>query len=82
MYKNLIIGYINKLTKNDIYNFKEKNNLNITDKDIDIIYLYIKKYKNEFFDNPNKYIAMIKNEVTPNCYKEILKYYDKYKKSI
>lgn len=82
MYKNLIQSYINNISKNDISKFVETKEINATNKDIDTMYKYITNYKNDLLNNPNKYIEMIKNDVSFNCYKEILKYYEKYKKSI
>lgn len=80
MYKNLILNYLNTLSKNDLYNIREKNSINATDNDIDIVYEYINKYKNVFFDDPDKYIKIVKDKVSTSCAKEIDKYYNQYKK--
>ena len=79
MYKNFIINYAKNLTKEDLYNFKNKNNIKATDNDIDIIYKHIKKYNETFFDDPLKHIKMLSTKISKNCYDEILKYYEKYK---
>ena len=79
MYKNFLINYAKNLTKEDLYNFKIKNNINATDNDINIIYEHIKKYNTTFFDNPLNHIEMLNNKISKSCYDEILKYYEKYK---
>ena len=82
MYKNFIINYVKKLTKEDIYNFRDNNNLNATDNDLNTIYEFIKKYNTVFFDNPEKYVEILKDKVSDNCYKEVMVYYEKYKNYI
>ena len=64
MYKNLIQSYINNISKNDISKFVETKEINATNKDIDTMYKYITNYKNDLLNNPNKYIEMIKNDVS------------------
>ncbi len=80
MYKNIILSYVNNLTKNDLYSFRNNNSINATDQDIDIVYESLKKYRNDFFNDPNKYIEIVKSKVSENCAIEIDKYYNKYKK--
>jgi hypothetical protein len=42
MNKLIILNYINKLKKEDIYNFSLKENIELNDNELDIIYDYIK----------------------------------------
>ena len=79
MYKSFIINYAKNITKKDIINFINKNNFNVSTKDVDIIYDYIKKYYLVFFDNPIKYIKKLKDQVEDDTYYLILMLFDKYK---
>ena len=51
MYKQLLKSYIEKLKKEDIIKYIESNNYQVSDKDIDTIYFYIKNYWQDFFNN-------------------------------
>ena len=79
---NLIKLYINKLTKDDIKSYINKNNYDISKEDIDIIYFYIKNYSNEFFINPELILSKIKKDVNNNTFNIIHSLYDKYKKEL
>ena len=74
--------YINKLTKDDIKNYIIKNNYDVKDNEIDIIYFYIKNYHEEFFNDPNLILNKIKNDLSASTYQEIIKLYNQYKNSI
>ena len=82
MQRSFIINYAKNLTKEDIYNFVKSNNISISDKDIDTIYNHIKTYYNVFFEDPIKYIKMLKGKINDDIYYQILMIYDKYKDKI
>ena len=82
MPKNWIINYAKNMTKDDMYKYIKNNNINIKDDDVDTIYDHIKKYYNVFFDDPIKYIKMLKGKIEDNIYYEILTIYDNYKNYI
>ena len=82
MSKNLIINYAKSLTINDIKNFTQKNNINISEEDIIVIHKHIQKYYNVFFENPIKYIKLLKGNINDDIYYQILMLYDKYKNYI
>lgn len=42
MHRLLIENYIKQINKTDIYNFAIKNNIQLTQKDVDILYHYLK----------------------------------------
>ena len=48
MHKLLIESYIKQVTKNDIYNFAYNNNIILNEKDIDILYHYLKNNWQDF----------------------------------
>ena len=80
MNKLIIVNYIKKLTKNDIINFCYRNNIPITDNELDIIYYYIKNRYNDFFDGHHQELLdEIKYKVKSATYNKILELYDKYK---
>ncbi len=82
MQRSFIINYAKNLTKEDVYNFVKSNNINISNEDIDTIYKHIKKDYNVFFDDPIKYIKMLKGNINDDIYYQILMIYDKYKDKI
>ena len=82
MPKNWIINYARNMTKEDMYRYIKNNSIDIKDKDIDTIYEHIKKYYNVFFDEPIKYIKMLKGKIEDDIYYEILTLYDNYKNYI
>ena len=79
MQRNLIMNYAKNLTKEDIDSFVKTNNIKIKKKDIDTIYNHIKTYYQVFFDDPIKYIKMLKGKISDDIYYQILMVYDKYK---
>jgi len=82
MYKQLLKSYIEKLKKEDIIKYIESNNYQVSDKDIDTIYFYIKNYWQDFFNNNEKIWNKLKNDISTNTYIEITKLYNKYKNFI
>lgn len=82
MYKSLIKEYINKLKKEDIIKYIEKNNFQVSDKEIDTIYFYIKNYWEDIFDNKKEVWDKISHDVSPQTFMIIQNLYQKYKKFI
>ena len=80
MNKLIIINYIKKLTKNDIYNYCKANKIQINDDEVDVIYYYIKNKYNMFFDGYHEEILNeIKYKVRSYIYNIILELYNKYR---
>jgi len=82
MYKSLIKKHIETLKKEDIIKFIGKNNYQVSDKEIETIYFYIKNYWEEIFDNKKEIWEKLSQDVNKNTYIEIQKLYQKYKKFI
>ena len=82
MYKSILKQYIERLKKEDIIKFIGKNNYQVSDKEIDTIYFYIKNYWEDIFDNQEDIWNKIKQEVSPNTFIQIQGLYQKYKKKI
>lgn len=79
MQKTFLKNYAKNLTKEDIYNYINKNNINVKDDDVEVIYKHIKNNYNRLFDNPLYYIRMLKNQVCDETYYLILELFTKYK---
>ena len=82
MNKNLIINYIQKITKEDIQKYISKENIQHTKEEIDLIYKSIKNDYNEILNNFHNYITKQKNKLNPILYNKIIENYNKYKKFI
>lgn len=82
MNKIILLNYIKRLTKQDIINFSLKQNINLTEEEINIIYYYIKNKYNDFFNGKEQILlSEIKTKVSPTTYNKILEYYELYKKN-
>ena len=75
--------YIQKLKKQDLINYINKQNINLTNKELDIIYNYIKKRNKEFLNgNQEQILKELKQKITPTTYQTIEKLYTTYKNKI
>lgn len=80
MNKLIIINYIKKLTKNDISNYCLKNNIPLTNEELDTIYYYIKNRYNDFLNGKEiELLNEIKYKVKSATYNKILELYNTYK---
>ena len=82
MNKNLIINYINKITKVDIEKYISKENIEHTKEEIDLTYQSIKNDYNEILNNFQNYIVKFKDKLNTNLYNKIIEKYNQYKKFI
>lgn len=83
MNRFIIKKYINKLTKQDIINYTYKQNIELSTKEIDIIYYYIKNKYNEFLNgNEQNILKELKQKVSPKTYQILEEYYNTYKNKI
>lgn len=82
MHKQILKSYIDTLKKEDIIKFIDSNNYQVSDKEINIIYFYIKNYWEDLFDNDEEIWKKLRNDVSSKTYLEILELYNKYKKYI
>lgn len=82
MYKNLIQSYVQNLKKEDIIKYINQNNYCVSDKEIDVIYFYIKNYWEDIYKGDEGVLEKLKSDVSENTYLEIMKLYDKAKKFI
>ena len=74
-------NYISKLKKSDIENFARKENINLNNEELNIVYYYIKNnYKNIIYNKPEYTLKDIKEKYSNDIYLKIKKLYLKYKK--
>ena len=80
MYENIIKNYVNKLNENNIKNYFIKENISISDEEIDTIYYYIKNNYKDIMNDPNPYLNIAKDKLNEKVYNKILFLKDKYLK--
>ena len=82
MYKQILKTYVEKLKKEDVIKFIENNNYNVSNKEIDVIYFYIKNYWEDFYYNNKQVWDRLHNDISENTYNQIIQLYKKYQKYI
>lgn len=83
MNRFFILNYIKKLTKDDIIYFSKQQNISLTQKEVDIIYYYIKNRYQDFFNGKEiELLEEIKKKVSHDTYLKILEYYQIYSEKI
>ena len=82
MNKLIIKEYINRLDKNDIFNFGLNNNIRLEDNELEVIYDCIKNKSDMIFNNPEETLREIYSKVKEDTYNKILELYNKYKNKI
>lgn len=82
MNKLIIYQYINKLKYEDVVNYCKNSGIVADERDLRIVYKYIKNDYRRFFDNPNQVLTEVKGKVNSNTFREIMKLYDRYKNFI
>ena len=79
----MITEYINKLKKEDINNYAQKQGITLDKEELDIVYNYIKtNYKNIIYYPIEKTLFEIKYKVKPLTYNKIEELITKYKNII
>lgn len=78
MKEKIINSYISKLTREDVISFAIKNNIQLSDEEIDILLNTIKSDWKKILNNPEEALQNIKNKVSENTYKNIIYLYNLY----
>lgn len=78
MKEKIIKMYIDKLTKQDIINYINKNKLSVTNNEIDLIYDSVKQDYIIILNNPINYLNNIKDKLSISTYNKLLELYTKY----
>ena len=83
MNKYIIQKYINKLTKQDIINYSSNEKIQLSQKEIDIIYEYIKtRYLDFLSGNQDIILKELKSKLNIKTYQKIEELYQQYKNKI
>lgn len=83
MKKELIKNYINKLTKEDILKYLNKENIPCDNDELNLIYSSIKNDYDYILNNDfNTYITNYKFNLNETLYNKIIEKYNEYKKFI
>ncbi len=78
MKEKIIKSYIKSMTKDDIYSFAKKNNINLNDNELDYIYSNIKYNYDEILNNPKLYLDKAKANLNTNTYNKLYELYSIY----
>ena len=79
MNRLIIYQYINRLRKEDIINYCNSKGISVNNKDLDVVYGYIKNDYKRFLDNPSVVLNEVKGLVSSYTYNEIIRLYERYK---
>lgn len=82
MYKQLLKEYVSRLKKEDVIKYINNNDYEVTDKEIDVIYFYIKNYWEDIYNGDEEILKKIKNDVSDKTYLEVVKLLNKFKRFI
>lgn len=83
MLEILIKEYISKLTEIDIKKYAKDYNINITDDECKVLYLYAKNYWKDFYKGePKELINEIKEKLNPATFNRLYKIYKDAKSKI
>lgn len=80
---NIISNYINVMKKEDIIKFAKKNNLSVSNEEIDFIYSFIKNNSEYYLKNPNSFnLCEYKDKFSNENYIFLNNLIEKYKRMI
>lgn len=80
---NIIKNYISIMKKEDIIKFANKNNLRVTESEIDFIYSFIKNNSEYYLKNPNSFnLEQYKDKFSTENYVFLNNLIEKYKRMI
>ena len=78
---NLIKEYIKNIDEYTINKYAKSNNINLSDKEIKVIYLYLKNYWQIFYNgDPTELFKELEEQISQDNLNKIKDLYYKYKK--
>lgn len=81
--ENIIKEYINNIDESTIDKYAKKNDIFLNNKELKIIYLYIKNYWEIFYKgNPEDLFKELEEQIDKDNLNKIKELYKKYKKKI
>ncbi len=79
MNRMLIENYIRRIKKEDIYNFALSNDIKLNEKDLDILYHYLRNFWEEILYGDRGFVfKQIEKEFEHDKYLKIYSLFDKY----
>lgn len=78
MKEKIIKSYVMRLTKNDIINYALRNNITLTNSEIEIIYSNIKNNFDEILNNPIAVLNKYKSQLSNTTYNKLYELYTIY----
>ena len=73
MYENLIRNYVSKMTIDDIKKYASIKNINATNKEMQIVYEFIKKNYSKIYNNDMDFIEKnLKPKISNSLYNRLL----------
>ena len=82
MMEKIIGSYVARLTKNDIIQFANNNNVSLTGEEVNIIYNTIKTRWRDLLHNPNIVFNDLQGKVSPTTLQNIIHFYNLYSKKL
>lgn len=80
---NIVKNYITIMKKEDIKNFANKNNLSVSESEIEFLYTFIKNNYEYYLKNPNNLdISQYKDKFSKENYDFLCNLINKYKRMI
>ncbi len=80
MYESIISSYINKLTIEDISNYKNKVNITLSKDEEEVIYYFIKNNWQRIYQNDQEIWLSLKRKINEESYLKIRSLYIEMKK--
>ena len=77
--KGLIKNYIDKLSIDNLKEFALKNNINLTDRELEYLLNLTKENFENILVNEDKYLDIVKNNINSNEFKKVKELYLYYK---
>lgn len=79
MHKFFISQYISRLTKEDVMKFASKNDINLNQEELDLIYSNLKtNWETVLYGDPTKLFQELKQSLNPDSYEKGIKLYQEY----
>ena len=75
----LIKNYVSRMTKEDIVGFLSKNDIFLSDAELDFTYRFIKKNYEALYANPNVDLSKYKQNYSEENFNKIMKLVSEYK---
>ena len=80
MKKEIIIKYFNDLSKEEIYKYLDKYNINLNDEEYEFLTNIINEKYNDILDENIYLFKLIKDTINEDAYNKLIDLFNQYKK--